>query len=76
MAYRKKVAEQVKYHEESLETDLYEFFLLDAHKKGFKFGGCQNSLMVKIEGDTTRDRTKARKLKAKKYKEYGIKADL
>jgi len=72
VAYLKKVGREVKYHEDSLQTDFYEFFLLDAHKKGYLFGGCQNPLMVKIEGDTVRDRSEARALKIAKYKEYGI----
>lgn len=76
IAYKKTVSDQLKYPEESLETDLFEFFLLDAHKKGFLFGGAQNPLMIKIEGDTNRDRTEARDLKVKKYAEYGIKVNM
>lgn len=76
IAYRKELANEIKYHEESLETDLYEFFLLDAHKKGYLFSGCQNPLMIKVEGDTIRDRSDARKLKISKYKEYGIEVDM
>ena len=72
VAYKKCVADDIKYHEDSIETDLYEFFLLDAHRKGYLFGGCQNPLMKKIEGDTKRNRDFAVELKKKKYKEYGI----
>jgi glycosyltransferase involved in cell wall biosynthesis len=72
VAYRKCVSDEVKYHEDSIETDLYEFFLLDCHKKGYLFGGCQDPLMTKIEGDTKRDRSEAKKIKQKKYEEYGI----
>lgn len=75
VAYKKCVTEEVRYHEDSKDTDLYEFFLLDAHKKGYLFGGCQNPLMTKIEGDTKRDADGARKLKAEKYKSYGIALD-
>ena len=35
VAYRKKVTKKVQYQELSIETDLYEFFLLDCHKKAF-----------------------------------------
>jgi len=72
VAYRREAALKCPYHEESLETDLYEFMLLDMHKAGHKFGGCQDPLMIKIEGNSTRDVSGAKKLKAKKYKEYGI----
>lgn len=73
VAYRINVAKKIKYKELSVDTDLYEFFLLDAHKNGFKFGGCQDSLMLKTEGNTKRDKKKASKLKFKLYKEYGVK---
>ncbi len=73
IAYKKQVCDEVKYHEDSIETDLFEFFLLDAHKKGYLMSGCQNPLMLKIEGDRKRNRKKSDKIKAKKYKEYGIK---
>jgi glycosyltransferase involved in cell wall biosynthesis len=75
MAYRKEVADKVSYKNETLETDLYEFFLLDAHKLGYKLGGCQDPLMMKVEGDTHRDRSKANEVKKKYYKEYGIEVD-
>jgi len=76
IAYRKSVANEIKYHEDSIETDLYEFFLLDAHKKGYLFGGCQDPLMEKIEGNTNRNKEEAKKLKQKKYEDYGIKVAL
>jgi glycosyltransferase involved in cell wall biosynthesis len=72
VAYRAKVSLECKYHEDSMETDLYEFMLLDAHKKGYNFGGCQNPLMIKTEGNSVRDVTGAKALKKEKYKEYGI----
>jgi|19_taG_2_1085344.scaffolds.fasta_scaffold15004_2 glycosyltransferase involved in cell wall biosynthesis len=72
VAYKKEVSNEIKYCEDSKDTDFYEFFLLDAHKKGYLFGGCQNTLLNKIEGDTKRDREGAMKLKLEKYKEYGI----
>ena len=73
IAYTKQVSEEIKYHEDSKDTDLFEFFLLDAHKKGYLMGGSQKALMLKIEGDTKRDRSASDELKAKKYAEYGIK---
>jgi glycosyltransferase involved in cell wall biosynthesis len=76
VAYRREMTKEIKYHEDSIDTDLYEFFLLDANKKGYLMGGCQNPLMIKIEGDTVRDRSDARKLKIDKYKEYGIEVDM
>jgi len=72
IAYRKKVTDKIKYKELSIETDLYEFFLLDAHKAGFKFGWTQNPLMLKFEGSSVRNKDKAWKLKRRLYKEYGI----
>lgn len=72
MAYRKEVADKVKYPDETLETDLFEFFLLEAHKLGYKLGGCQDPLMMKIEGDTLRDRSIANQVKKDNYKKYGI----
>jgi len=73
VAYKKEVSDECPYHEDSIETDLYEFFLLDAYRKGYLFGGCQDQLMVKIEGDSKRDVSGAKELKQRKYKEYGIK---
>ena len=72
VAYRKSVAKSLKYKELSIDTDLFEFFLLDAHKKGFKFGGTQHPSMVKIEGNSDRDVSSAKELKEKLYLEYGI----
>lgn len=76
VAYRKKVADTVKYMNETLETDLYEFFLLDAHRQGYKLGGCQDPLMMKIEGDTHRNRDEAKEVKKRLYKQYGIEVSL
>lgn len=76
VAYRRCVSDEIIYHEDSIDTDLYEFFLLDAHRKGYLFGGCQDPLMIKIEGDTRRDRSEARLLKIEKYKQYKIKVNM
>ena len=72
VAYRWQVALTCPYSEESVDTDLYEFMLLDARNKGYEFGGCQEPLMLKTERTTARNVEEARKLKAAKYKEYGI----
>ncbi len=76
VAYRKKVLQKVKYHEKSIDTDLYEFFLLDCNKAGFKMNGCQDPLMYKIENNSNRKALKAKKLKKKLYKKYGIEVDM
>lgn len=73
VAYRREIAEQYPYHETSIETDLFEFMLLDMHRGGVKFGGTDSSLMLKFEKDTKRNKLKANKLKKKMYKNYGIK---
>lgn len=73
VAYRKKVIEKVQYKELSTETDLYEFFLLDANKEKFEFGGCAEALVLKNEGKKQRDVSKAKGIKKGLYKEYGIK---
>jgi glycosyltransferase involved in cell wall biosynthesis len=72
VAYRKKVAEQVKYPQITKDSDMFEFFLLKAHKKGFKFHGAQNPLMLKVEGDSKRDVSKGKDLKRRMYNRYGI----
>lgn len=76
VAYRRKVIEKVQYQEKSIDTDLYEFFLLDCHKAGFKMNGCQDPLMYKIEGNSNRKSKKAKKLKQKMYKQYGIEVEM
>lgn len=72
VAFRREVWEKQGFFEVSHETCMYEFFLLEAHKNGFEFGGCSNPLMLKIEGNTNRDLTKAWELKREWYKHYGI----
>ena len=72
VAYRKKVLKSVRYQELSRETDLYEFFLLDCHKAGFKASGCQDPLMCKIENNSDRNKKEAKKIKQKLYNKYGI----
>lgn len=73
VAYRKKVADKIRYKELTRESDLYEFFLLDAHKAGFKIDGDNTPLMLKIENDQKRLKKESNKIKVKLYKEYGIK---
>lgn len=72
VAYKKELSLKHKYHEDSIETDLYEFMLLDMHKAGALFFGCNNPLMLKIEGNRKRDKETADKIKKEKYLQYGI----
>ena len=73
VAYKREVVEKCKYCEKTKESDLYEFFLLDCYRSGFKFYGCQDPLLVKIEGNSKRKVSKVKQtIKQKKYKEYGI----
>ena len=72
IAYRKEYALKCPYHEKTLDSDLYEFCLLDMHKAGAKFGGCADVLVEKLDGYSKRDVKKAKKLKMDLYKEYGI----
>jgi glycosyltransferase involved in cell wall biosynthesis len=76
VAYRKSVAMQFPYHEASLETDLFEFMALDAHRGGVLFGGCQNPLLCKLEGNSNRDMMESKIVKQLKYEEYGIEVSL
>ena len=62
----------ITYPEITKDSDLYEFMLLDAHRKGYKFGWVQNPMMLKIEGNSIRDVSKAKAIKKKLYKGYGI----
>tara|TARA_Y100000034_G_scaffold91620_1_gene110561 strand:- start:3612 stop:4283 length:672 start_codon:yes stop_codon:yes gene_type:complete len=73
VAYRRDLALRCPHREDSMETDLYEFVLLEMNQEGAKFGGCQNPLMLKYEGDSLRNKKVAWELKQKIYKEeYGI----
>jgi len=73
VAYRKKVIKKIKYKEITKDSDLYEFFLIDANKKKYKLGGCANPLMLKIEGNSNRNVEAARELKRQLYLKEGIK---
>lgn len=73
VAYRTELCLAHPYHERSIETDLFEFMLLDMHKAGVEAGATDTALLLKTEGEQVRDKAKANKLKAKLYKEYGIK---
>mgnify|MGYP000577381944 CR=1 FL=1 len=75
VAYRRLVAMECPYHEETIHSDLFEFCLLDMNTNKFEFGGCQNPLMMKIEGFKNRDMKESRKIKKKKYEDYGIKVE-
>lgn len=72
MAYRKSGLNRIKYHEGFIDSDLFEFMLLDAHKSGLKFYGCQNPLMLKTEGDSKRNTSNSYAKKKEMYLKYGI----
>ncbi len=75
VAYKREVGLGVKYHEGCVDTDLYEFFLHDVWKKGYRFGFENKTTCVKVDiqgGAGSRDVQKAKDLKFEKYKEYGI----
>tara|TARA_R110000824_G_scaffold16676_3_gene68836 strand:- start:3865 stop:4539 length:675 start_codon:yes stop_codon:yes gene_type:complete len=76
VAYRRELALSCPHREETMETCLYEFVLLDMHKEGAEFGGCQNPLMLKYEGDSHRNKKDAWKIKQRIYKEYGIEIEI
>lgn len=79
VAYRKKVVREVKYNEDSLDTDFYEFFFIDAWKKGFKFGFINIPTCSKLDltsSEHSRDVEKSIKEKLVKYKEYGIEIEV
>ncbi len=70
VAYRKEVALKYPYRERSKETDLYEFMLLDMHNGGVQFGGCPDAFLLKLEGNSNRDKKEAWELKNKLYTKY------
>ena len=75
VAYRREVAEKCKYHEGCLDTDFYEFFLLDCYRAGFNFGFIPRVLTLKTDlssSDSYRDYHKAKDEKFKKYQVYGV----
>lgn len=76
VAYRKSVVTAFPYHEVSKETDMFEAMLFDMHDAGIKFGACNKSLMLKIEGNSNRDKTEAKKLKQEMYDKRGIEVEL
>lgn len=73
MAFRTETALKYPYSEETIESDLYEFMILDMNKGGETIGGTDEHLMIKLEGHRTRDKVKSNKIKMKKYKQYKIK---
>lgn len=78
VAYRGEVTQKVSYHEGCIDTDFYEFFMIDCIKAGFKFGVIPEILCIKndLTGSShCRDIANAKEEKRKKYDEYGIKID-
>jgi len=75
VAYSREVANTLRYHEKSLDTDLYEFFMLDAYRHGYKFGFLNETLCLKLALESApdvRDIKKAKELKTEMYKKYKI----
>lgn len=72
VAYRKDVADRIKYREWTKHSDLYEAFLLDAAKVGFKHGFVKDVYVKKRENPGGRDISEARKFKKKVYEEFGL----
>lgn len=73
VAYKREWALKIPYREETIETDLYEAFLLTCHKEGAKFGYSEKTLMLKYEGDSQRNKIDAWKIKKRIYEEeFGI----
>ena len=75
VAYLKKVADYQQYHEESVDTDLYELFLLDVFKAGYKFGFENIVTCVKVDltgSKSYRDVKAAKELKKKRFSDYGV----
>jgi glycosyltransferase involved in cell wall biosynthesis len=72
VAYRREAALAHPYHEDTPESDLFEFMLIDMYKAGLNFGGVKESLMYKKEFSRGRDKSKSNEVKKNKYEEYGI----
>ena len=75
VAYRRYVTDSVIYHEDSLDTDFYEFFMLDSFNKGYEFGIIPRITCIKLDlsgSESYRDIPKSKREKFDKYKEYGI----
>lgn len=75
VAYRKRLVNNIQYFESSLETDFYEFFMIDAFRDGYKFGFIPRILCVKTDlagSENYRDVKGAKEEKRKRYEEYGI----
>jgi len=72
VSIKAEIAKKFKYYEQSIETDLYEFYLLDIGLSGAKIGGCQDPIMLKYENKSNRDMTKSKELKLEMYKKYNI----
>jgi len=75
VSYRKKILDKIAYKENSLNTDFYEFFMIDAKRAGFKFGIIPRVLYLKFdlsESENYRDRSKSKEEKFEMYQKYGI----
>jgi glycosyltransferase involved in cell wall biosynthesis len=65
----------VKYHEGCLDTDFYEFFMIDCFRMGYKFGFTNEVTYFKMDMTGSyhhRDVLNAKQKKYEKYKKYEI----
>ena len=76
IAYKKELSIDTPYYETTIDSDLYEFMLIDMYKKGIKFNGCQVPTITKIEGNSNRKAEEVKKLKKLMYTNYDIKVDI
>lgn len=72
VAIRASVAKNFRYHEATRETDLYEFYLLDIHRAGHKFGYSQRETVLKMEDGRKRNKEMADSIKKDWYEKYEI----
>lgn len=75
VAYKKEVTKNIRYHEGCLDTDFYEFFMIDVKRAGYKFAIIPDILCIKNDlggSEYSRDVKNAKDEKRKKYEEYGI----
>lgn len=75
VSYRKHVLEKCSYHDGFLETDLYEFFMIDLKKQGYNFGFVMDELITKrdLTGSRySRDIKSSKEIKRDMYKKYEI----
>lgn len=70
VAFKREILEEVHYHEGCLDTDFYEFFLLDAYVKGCDFGFLNKVTYYKMDMTNSYHHRDVKKAKDEKYKKY------